>query len=241
MESKCQDDTLRMRMFEVTFSFDAAHTVWETSIWWKRQNTQIRHVRDINTLFLFKYKGDGRRQAFKCINFVSCNLISDQTCHWKHSGDSGKICSCFIIMNYGVLEICNPLTLKVYNHYEIMLIYLPWYLWRTPATIKHAIKFFILNVLWYKTECVSYKQKVLYKNKWVKSNRMFISVCISVRIATLDNVQRPMKAEISLRIRAVWSEPSLSICRNFASLTIKCAQWRFWSDCANAQSDLNLR
>ena len=30
--------------------------------------------------------------------------------------------------------------------------------------------------------------------------------------------------------------------KNFASLAIrKCAQWRFWSDCANAQADMNFR
>ena len=52
---------------------------------------------------------------------------------------------------------------------------------------------------------------------------------------------RPTKIQIRLRIRAVWSEPSLSISRKFASVYSKCTQWRFWSDCANAQSDLNLR
>ena len=43
----------------------------------------------------------------------------------------------------------------------------------------------------------------------------------------------PTKTQISLRIRAVWSESSLSAWESFA-------QWRFWSDCANAQADLNI-
>ena len=51
----------------------------------------------------------------------------------------------------------------------------------------------------------------------------------------------PTKTQISLRIRAVWSESSSSAWRNFAPLAIQMRQWRFWSDCANAQADLNLR
>ena len=53
---------------------------------------------------------------------------------------------------------------------------------------------------------------------------------------------RPKKAQVFLRIRAVWSESSLSARRNFSSLTVQiCVQWRFRSACANAQADLNLR
>ena len=41
---------------------------------------------------------------------------------------------------------------------------------------------------------------------------------------------------------SIWSESWLSAWRTFASLAIKIApQWRFWSDCANAQAGLNLR
>ena len=47
--------------------------------------------------------------------------------------------------------------------------------------------------------------------------------------------------QIGQRIRAVWSNSSLSAWRNFAFFTIQNApRRRFWSDCANAQSDLNL-
>ena len=63
----------------------------------------------------------------------------------------------------------------------------------------------------------------------------------NVRKRTFWNV-RPTKTQISLRIRAVWSESSLSTWRNVASLAIqKREQWRFWSDYATAQADLNLR
>ena len=46
---------------------------------------------------------------------------------------------------------------------------------------------------------------------------------------------------LSNHFRAVWSVlvvhmKKLCICGH-----PKCAQWRFWSDCANAQADLNLR
>ena len=51
---------------------------------------------------------------------------------------------------------------------------------------------------------------------------------------------RPTKTQISLRIRAVWLESSLSAWRNYILGYPKCAQWRFWSDCTNAQTNLNL-
>ena len=52
----------------------------------------------------------------------------------------------------------------------------------------------------------------------------------------------PTKTQINLRIHAVWSVSSLSAWRNFTLLVIQnSAQWRFWSDCANAQADLTLR
>ena len=43
------------------------------------------------------------------------------------------------------------------------------------------------------------------------------------------------------RIRAVWSESSLSAWRNCIFGFPKCAQWLLWSDCVNAQTDLNIR
>ena len=46
---------------------------------------------------------------------------------------------------------------------------------------------------------------------------------------------------IWLRIHAVSSVFSLFAWKNLCNLGYpKCAQWRFWSDCANAQADLNL-
>ena len=52
----------------------------------------------------------------------------------------------------------------------------------------------------------------------------------------------PKEDSNPLCIRAVWSEFLLPARRHFVSLAIqKSAQWRFWSDCANAQADLNLR
>ena len=52
---------------------------------------------------------------------------------------------------------------------------------------------------------------------------------------------RPTKTQISLHIRAVWSEASLYAWRIFASLAIQNAPGEdFWSACANAQADLNL-
>ena len=50
----------------------------------------------------------------------------------------------------------------------------------------------------------------------------------------------PTKTQISLRSRAVWSESSLSAGRNCILRYPESAHWRFWSDCANAQADLNL-
>ena len=52
---------------------------------------------------------------------------------------------------------------------------------------------------------------------------------------------RPTTTQIKLRIRAVWSQYSLYTWRSCILGYPKCAQCRFWSDCANAQADLNLR
>ena len=62
--------------------------------------------------------------------------------------------------------------------------------------------------------------------------------------ATLENLPsnvRPTKTPISLRIRAFWSESSLSAWRNCILGYPKGVKGRFRSDCANAQADLNLR
>ena len=52
---------------------------------------------------------------------------------------------------------------------------------------------------------------------------------------------RPTKTQISQRIRAVWSESSLSTWRNFAFLAIQSAPSEDSDQTAHAQSDLNLR
>ena len=65
----------------------------------------------------------------------------------------------------------------------------------------------------------------------------------NVRKRTFCN-ERQTKTQISLSIRAVWPESSLSVWKKKQLCILgylKCAQWRFWSACANAQADLNLR
>ena len=52
---------------------------------------------------------------------------------------------------------------------------------------------------------------------------------------------RSEKTQIRLRIREVWSVFVFSMKKVYTLGYQKCAQWRFWSDCANAQADLNLR
>ena len=52
---------------------------------------------------------------------------------------------------------------------------------------------------------------------------------------------RPAKTQISLGIRPVWSESSLSAWRKLGSLATHKAQSEDWSHCADAQADLSLR
>ena len=51
----------------------------------------------------------------------------------------------------------------------------------------------------------------------------------------------PSEDQISLGIRPVWSESSLSAWRNLGSLATHQAHSKDWSDCADAQADLSLR
>ena len=52
---------------------------------------------------------------------------------------------------------------------------------------------------------------------------------------------RPVKTQISLCIRPVWSESSLSTWRKLKILSYPLsAQWRLWSDWADAHADLSL-
>ena len=52
---------------------------------------------------------------------------------------------------------------------------------------------------------------------------------------------RPAKAQISLGIRPVWKESSLSAWRKLGSLATQWAKSEDWSDWADAQADLSLR
>ena len=50
----------------------------------------------------------------------------------------------------------------------------------------------------------------------------------------------PTKIQISLRIRAIWLVFIVHMKKHCIIGYPKCTQWRFWSDCMNVQSDLNL-
>ena len=62
----------------------------------------------------------------------------------------------------------------------------------------------------------------------------------NVRKRTFWHV-RPAKTQISLRICAVWPVFVVRMKKLCILGYPKCVQWRFWSDCANAQADLNFR
>ena len=63
----------------------------------------------------------------------------------------------------------------------------------------------------------------------------------NVRKCTLRHVH-PVKIQIRLRIRAVWSESSLgAFFDSKRCLVSSCGQARPWSDCADAQADLSVR
>ena len=51
---------------------------------------------------------------------------------------------------------------------------------------------------------------------------------------------RPAKIQISLRIRAVWSESSLSTFRIARMQSFSCGKRRLWSDCADTHANLSL-
>ena len=52
---------------------------------------------------------------------------------------------------------------------------------------------------------------------------------------------RPEKTQVSLGIRPVWSESSLSTWRKLGALSTHWAHSELWSDWADAQADLSLR
>ena len=61
-----------------------------------------------------------------------------------------------------------------------------------------------------------------------------------VRKRTFGHV-RPAKIQISLRIRAVWSESSVDAFWIAKDVNVLFGQRRLWSDCADAQANLSLR
>ena len=90
----------------------------------------------------------------------------------------------------------------------------------------------------------TFKQKPTLK---CRATALYKILCVSVTVSqsnfiwavTWENapcVVHRTKTRISLRIRTFVSMKKLCILGY-----PKCAQWRFWSDCANAQADLNLR
>ena len=67
------------------------------------------------------------------------------------------------------------------------------------------------------------------------------TVSLDVRKPTFGHAH-PAKIQISLRIRAVWSESSMCIILDSEWCQVSsCGQRRLWSDCADAQADLSLR
>ena len=69
-------------------------------------------------------------------------------------------------------------------------------------------------------------QHLLYEPRHEKTNKITV---------------RPAKTQISLGIRQVWSESSLSAWRNLRPLSTHWAHSEDWSDLADAQADLSLR
>ena len=83
---------------------------------------------------------------------------------------------------------------------------------------------------WSKSTCDTKRKKNL------KSNQILIIALIPVF--------KPQREEIYLLTCAPNEDSSQSVHSHSLLYSIdypKCAQWRFWSDCANAQSDLILR
>ena len=96
---------------------------------------------------------------------------------------------------------------------------------------------------------------VVNSNVQIENNRGWILVFVpwgwpkkvsALKIWALDMTKstkwhvRPAKTQISLGIRPVWSESSLSAWRKFGSLATHWAR-RLWSDWAHAQADMSLR
>ena len=66
--------------------------------------------------------------------------------------------------------------------------------------------------------------------------------CYEPRHDKINKVSvRPAKTQISLGIRPVWSESSLSTWRKLGFLATHWAHSEDWSDCADTQADLILR
>ena len=57
----------------------------------------------------------------------------------------------------------------------------------------------------------------------------------------LHTYMRPVKIQISLGIHSIWSDFNWCILVSQGCKVCSCGQWRLWSDCVEAQADLNLR
>ena len=84
--------------------------------------------------------------------------------------------------------------------------------------------------------CLIITQCLPVHNVWNLGRDFHVYMCRNVRKPTFWYL-RHVKTQISLRIRVVWSESSLSAWRNFASLAIQNA---LSDHCANTQTDLNI-
>ena len=70
----------------------------------------------------------------------------------------------------------------------------------------------------------------------------FIDTTIEPRHDKTNKVSvRPAKTQISLGIRPVWSVFAVRMKKPWALTYPMSAQWRLWSDWADAQADLSLR
>ena len=140
-----------------------------------------------------------------------------------------------------------------------MLRFISWpYIWPGPSLFESPPVLTMetltyIRSLWYLSLSFASMASSLKSSSWVRSGSRPIAVSIfmilkfaerkersfgHVRPARIWISLRQAKIRISLRIRAVWSESSLStfLC-NFPS----CGQRSVWSDCADAQADLSLR
>ena len=104
----------------------------------------------------------------------------------------------------------------------------------TLIRLRGWLKFNILRIL--TKDCEGHYQREGYKTFeykrfiWVTMWETYLLTC-----APNDYSNQPVRPRSLIRVFVVYMKKLCSLC------SLKCAQWRFWSDCATAQSDLNLR